>query len=175
MAKRICSNFKVTSTNWYLVLASVFIASADSLLFRLYTLYILSLVFPLFSIPCMHSRIYTDLCWCSLCTLYACYNFGIFHNEFSCENVVPLWRCFAPLKRWQNQQTEGNLNYGTNIAMHLYILTDTNTYAHTHTPSKGLKIEIHKQTKKKSRTENLFTLTSWEIRSTLPMSNDLEN
>lgn len=49
---------------------------------------------------------------------------------------------------FEDEQTEEELNYGTNIAMHLYIWP-ANRQTDTHSEQRIVKIEIHKQTKRK--------------------------
>lgn len=85
---------------------------------------------PRFSIPCMHTRIlYTVLILLIVCILeFSIMNFPLkinFHIEDAASHKQQ--------KKLQ-QQTEEKWNYETNT--------------HTLNPSKGLKIEIHKQTKK---------------------------
>lgn len=117
----------------------------------------------------------------SICVLFRLLHFRVMHAhklvliEFILMVMLLAVKILAfPIMNWkpkfhfEHRQTEAELNYGTNIALHLYF-SGRPTDISTKFPSrehKGLAMETRKQT------ENLFTLTSWEIRNTLSMSND---
>lgn len=94
------------------------------------------LPFPACRFRAMHARAHRHLSW--LCSLFVL--------AFSVMN----WKTKF---HFEDEQTEEELNYGTNIAMHLYIWP-ANRHTDTHSVQRIVKIEIHKQTEKKSTQQN---------------------